>query len=339
MSTFHLFPQLAVELRLAIWRECLPYRTCEMDIPSGNIVFGLRYDDPPPCKLSDTTYMNGRPPVISRVCRESRAVAFETGCFPGFSEDRPYWVSGTIVTWNAWEDSARDSVHLNWTPTYRADYISTGSPLYCLAWETTQMRRGGSMMISFLDHSGFHENSLSQMIDTLRRLPSWVIVVGVVVIHTDFRTAAATGLFGLLGDGRIQIVDVSDRARVNAFFDLGDKSECHIADELERTMKIDPFERLREHLHQHHITNSPDLRRGSVDSIEQRLREFIVKTFGSEEVVPPMRPAIMFRLCTRMCNHSGDTENNPSAASTTIRGGRGRGRGRGLARARGRGGL
>lgn len=79
--------------------------------------------------------MNGRPPVISRVCRESREVAFETGNVPVFSEDIPLdaqWSSGNSVT-DPWLDHARDSVHLNWTPVYEADYISNGSLLHCLA--------------------------------------------------------------------------------------------------------------------------------------------------------------------------------------------------------------
>ena len=342
MSTFHIFPRLPVELRLAIWRECLPHRTCELDIPLDSIVFNLQ-TNAPSCKLWDTTYMNGRPPIISRVCRESRAVAFETGRFRVFSEDMPqdaWWSSGNTVSLDAWEDYTRDSVHLNWNSAYSADYISNGSPLHCLAWSATQMRHGGSLMISFLADSVYHDISISQRIDALVRLPRWVVVIRVVVVHTDFRTSAATGLFGLLGDACIQVVDVSDKPRVNAFFDLGNRSECHVVDVSDEETVITPFDLLNVSERQSHVTDGQDLHRDSVESIKQRLRDVIVKTFGSEESVPPMHPAIMFRLCTRMCNHPSNIEDSLSPTSIQMRGGRGRGSGRGrnLARGRGRGG-
>lgn len=124
-------------------------------------------------------------------------------------------------------------------------------------------------MIDYLYPSLGH--NISQRIDAFRQLPSWVVVMRVVVVHADFRTAAATGLFRLLGDARVQLIDVSDEARVNAFFDFAEGSE-----------------------RKGHVTVHQDLHRDSVESMEQKLREVIIKTFGSEELMPAMHPAIMF---------------------------------------------
>lgn len=283
--------------------------------------------------------MNLRAPVISHVCSESRAVAFETGGFPRYQYVPPgaYWTSGNLTINNAWEDPVRDAVHLNWNPAYKADLISNGSPLHRLVWIATRMRRGSSMMISFLADSPHQDIPVSRRIDALWRLPSWVIVVGVVVIHVDFGTAAATGLFGLLGDAPLQIVDISDRARVNALFNLGDKSEGRIVEQLEEPMYNINYVRPNDRPDRRYVLTSQDLRSDSIEAIEQRFRDVIVKTFGSEEAVPPMRPAIMFRLCNLMCNPSDDREDGPSATSTQSRGGRGRGRGRGGELGRGRG--
>lgn len=74
---FDFFSQLPAELRLLIWRLCLPNRVVELDYPWGQSV----NFDPllPPCRSTRTTDLNRQAPVITRVCRESRLVAFETG--------------------------------------------------------------------------------------------------------------------------------------------------------------------------------------------------------------------------------------------------------------------
>ena len=78
---FHLFPQLPPELREEVWRYCLPYRVFELDHPAHFNVFEYPPEDENavPCMLGITTVMNGRPPLICRVCRESRAVASKAG--------------------------------------------------------------------------------------------------------------------------------------------------------------------------------------------------------------------------------------------------------------------
>lgn len=79
----------------------------------------------------------------------------------------------------------------------------------------------------------------------------------------------------------MQIVDVSDQADVDAVFDL--------TEECERKGKP----RARQ-----------CFRRESADSLRQELTDTIIKQFGSQQQAPRMYPALMFRLCTKMCNHS-----------------------------------
>lgn len=84
-TTFHLFPWLPIELRFEIWRLCLPHRVCEKDLAFYHISFDRPDDNTPtPCFLYQTTEVNGRPPVITRVCHESRAVALKTGGYYEF---------------------------------------------------------------------------------------------------------------------------------------------------------------------------------------------------------------------------------------------------------------
>ena len=120
---FSLFPQLPVELRQDIWRCCLPSRVWEMTYANKNIIYCLPDDwkGPWPCELRHTTLINKSPPLISRVCRDSRSVAFETGSIlPDDFDRRPpeaSWMSWADVR-KTWQDRARDAAHLNWTSAY-----------------------------------------------------------------------------------------------------------------------------------------------------------------------------------------------------------------------------
>jgi len=52
-----------------------------------------------------------------------------------------------------------------------------------------------------------------------------MVVMRTIIIHASYKYAAKTDIFGLLGDAPVQIVDVSDEARVKAFFDFADESQ------------------------------------------------------------------------------------------------------------------
>lgn len=308
-STFHLFPELPPELRLMIWRECLPRRVHQLDNLFEDVVFDLPRGDVSPCNLFATTYMNGRPPVITRVCRESRVVALESSGSEDYWGDIPLearWYSDTTV--DGWLDPARDSVHLNWIPRYYPEYDGYGSPLHALAWEAARVRGGGSFMIGYLKPM----TRESVPIEIIRQQPKWMVVMRVIVVHATPEAGAKTGLFGLLGDARVQLVDVSDEARMNAYFDLAEEWE-----------------------HKGRVHTSQDLHRVSADSMEKELRNSIVETYKSEEseslpALPIMRPVIMFRFCSDMCNHEGYTTRTvPDRIRKRLYPGRGRGRGRG----------
>ena len=302
---FPLFPKLPAELREEIWRYCLPHRYRELDQPVADIVFFApdNQDGPWPCDLYHTTDMNARPPLISRVCHESRCVAFKTGgTLPRYpSAGWPVearWHSG-LENEEAWHDRARDAVHLNWEPACDPEYTSSGSPLHCLSWDASHESVGGSMTIRCLDPSfdehqldgvdytrapGPFRNSLNpdklRDLEALERQAEWLVVLRIIVVHSDFKAAAATGLFGLLGDARVQVIEVSEEARIEAFFDLAEACERKTS-----------------------VTVRQDFHRESADSMKEKLSKSIVERFRSQKLAEAMRPAIMFRLCTQMCNH------------------------------------
>lgn len=66
---------------------------------------------------------------------------------------------------------------------------------------------------------------MEERFGTLQRLRHGIVVMRIIVVHTTFETAARTGLFRLLGDACIQLVDAFDGPRLNAFFDFAEKCE------------------------------------------------------------------------------------------------------------------
>jgi hypothetical protein len=61
---------------------------------------------------------------------------------------------------------------------------------------------------------------MEERIGALQKLRRGAVIMRINVVHTTIENAAKAGLFGLLGDAPIQIVDVSDTQRLDAFFDL-----------------------------------------------------------------------------------------------------------------------
>lgn len=252
---FHFFSQLPTELRLAIWRICLHNRVDEIDYPwDEGVNF---YPNLPPCKLQQTTDINRRAPVISRVCHESRMVAFETGYYrdEGWPPQEAPWHSNLLVE-RTWLDPCRDIILLNWTPTYSAGYCGQGSALDSLAWNAAKAR-GGSFMFDYLESTRDGEVDLRERIGALQKLQH--VVMHLIVVHTTFETAAKTGLFGLLGDACIQLVDVSDEARLHALFDFAEKCESEANGS---------------------ITSKQDFRRQSPKSVKKILNDKLGRRFG-----------------------------------------------------------
>ncbi|KAK4938100.1 hypothetical protein LTR10_021421 [Elasticomyces elasticus] len=252
--SFHYFPQLPPELRDEIWRYCLPQRIRELDIPLAENVYDLKLGQEQilPCQLQNTTSINGRSPLIQRVCRESRAVANETGSHPTRSDEGS--IAGTEI-WNSstvrddvWRDPTRESVHLNWSRVYEVDFWSDGpgSPIEFLAWHVTRLGGVGSFMAECIsssygpqwspgDWSFCHDRNRKKDFAALQTHPRWLVVMQVIVVHLDARAAATMGLFGLLGDSCVQIVDVAEKARVKEYFD---RAEHCVAERRDRSSQV-----------------------------------------------------------------------------------------------------
>lgn len=246
-SSFHLFPKLPQELRDAIWRECLPRRVIEIDIPTEEVMFELAQlpledfdDDDRPihrelsCNMRKTSMINAKPPIISRVCRESRAVAFETGSLlehPRVSEE-PHLHQHISIS-KRWVDRARDTVaHLHVNP-YSNFWVggrneATGHPIQLLRdvmLPANGMRSMSDKLLSRL------RNSSRDLVESLSEI---LVCLQVLVLHTDEEPAIQSGLFGRIGEERIVMVDLFDEKRIKKFRDFWSRHQ-RSRDELTET--------------------------------------------------------------------------------------------------------
>ena len=282
-NMFHLFSLLPTELRLAIWRECLPRRVIEID----HIFDDWQAESPVPCRSpAVTTGINTKLPVITRVCRESRAVAFERAeRLPIPKEgDEGDWSWQLEVMPRPWLDRTRDAIHLNWAPLWEIESESIGDPLGHLLWLAAETKvESISISAVLLLHTrdfpeGYHNIkwNWAQLADLLRRRPTWPVMIwDPVVVHTNASTAA--GLFGLLGDSRVHLVDVEDKPRIKQFLDLAELPGVTVSSDLASLAEDG----------------------GAIALAIQDAQHAVATIFGPEEVPPVMQWVIMFRLCTR----------------------------------------
>ena len=355
MMEFHAFTQLPIEIQDEIWRLCLPYRVCELDpsldrtLISGD---GLQDIAVQTCDLRYTSCMNAKPPAIAYVCRASRKLAFKAGghCV-GPLVRRTDYVAPSPADRDVWLDPARDVVHMNWT-TVESHWLSileTAHPVHYLASESESLLncgKHGPLRISYLEpsrlarlsipfeipggpsirpsHALSSSGTMSSINNSLDwywerpdyQLPNWPVVTRIVVVHCDWKTAAATGLFGHLGDAWIQIVDKTDNVRLDKIWKL---VEQHRPEALRQCRCDGPLK-------------SPPMTRF-------HFRQFALTGphLWSEEMARALHPAIMFRLCTRKCTHAeyyhrrSREESDKRIAQRASYRGRGRGRGRGRA--------
>ncbi|KAG9547080.1 hypothetical protein KCU71_g13691, partial [Aureobasidium melanogenum] len=174
-----------------------------------------------------------------------------------------------------------------------------GYPINCMIWESRRFSATPSIVFESINNLTFgppppeiirpdglrqsipNPNEKAEFINAYKTLPSWLVVMRIVVVHSDLHSAAATGLFGLLGDAPVQIIPVFEEAKIDSFYGLAERCERG-----------------------QDVTASQDFTRKSADEMRQELRDEVWSRFNSEDLVAIMHPAIMFRLCTQMCNHN-----------------------------------
>ncbi|KAF2221565.1 hypothetical protein BDZ85DRAFT_301791 [Elsinoe ampelina] len=286
--TFSLFSRLPKEIRLQIWRHCLPYRVIELDKPDEN---DICFDEP---FAGDRTItrMNALPPCLTRVCAEARGVAFETGSLQRhpfvyglgrdyYHDDYPEWATSYSEPL-LWMDPRRDRILTHYTRTTQFEMDRAelpGDPIkYAIHHASHLENAEPSIFWALIDqYLDFHDPdergdfsrwSTRQLADIIRTVPSWTVVVGG-PIFVFAEPGELTGFFGLLDDAPVQIVDAYDKALLCSYLSLGEMPG---------------------------ITVSMQISAVDVEDAIVRVQESIAWLFGSQHDTPVFHPAVMFRL-------------------------------------------
>lgn len=326
---FHYFAQLPKELQLAIWRECLPRRVVELDAPHQVITsmdLDAELQGTTGCELWHTSRVNVRPPVISRVCRDSRTLALAKA---GFVISLDARVAFGCSMSRFWLDRARDIVHLNWEPAYDPQFVRIGDPL------TYWMSVAAGAVGASLTEDGFqtiinsHESSLTAK-SFVGMAKCCHICLKMVSIHADAESAIHSGLFGTLGEERIVLVDARDNDRKKQFKNFwenhgsqSDRQAAHFFDmyasedgvgwanrTIENLRMVWLARLWRQQVTENGTENMGDawLERTEEDRdmmpfVGHRRKPNLQNSWMSATIqsLPVLLPTIMFRLCTQRC--------------------------------------
>ncbi|KAH8820703.1 hypothetical protein F5884DRAFT_58522 [Xylogone sp. PMI_703] len=216
VAEFPLFPNLPLELRRTIWRLCLPRRIVEIDWPDNRT--GLIR-----CDMRRGSRLNTRYPIITRVCRESRTIAFENGHI--MEKDR----DPRTASWQPWSffpdrwfDPTTDIIHMNWNgfPDASSEQVESDRLPFFL-WKTRKAKHA-SITVNFL--GGFKHRTFFGWMNTKYDLAEhhkiYLVTLEIINLHVSRSDAIDSGLFGRLGEEHVKLVDVFDRETISKYHEL-----------------------------------------------------------------------------------------------------------------------
>ncbi|KAJ4291372.1 hypothetical protein N0V88_005965 [Collariella sp. IMI 366227] len=245
---FHRFGNLPTELRLQIWSYCIPGpRVVEMDFPVSIQHLTIPAGFPRALWSSPA----GRVPLLSRVCREARSVvlnrvqyvtwtnALDNELADGDSTACPleYWSDWGVDAPVRFREGI-DIVHLNWHCGYeRVDMLNDAQ----YPWETFQWLANHAAAASvsadlLLPFEPPRENPHTNQMPSLEREEMkyfsprrvYYVVLTIVEIHISTEEAARAGIFGVLGEEPIRLVDPRDTLAVARFREVWSRHQTGV---------------------------------------------------------------------------------------------------------------
>jgi hypothetical protein len=249
MSTvsFPYFSQLPLELRRMIWMQCLPHRIAEEDTPD---CFFSGYRSNQACDARHTTRQNAQPPTIAFVNSESRQVVLEQGRILESVEGNDlkwlwvqprrdilhlnwtrmlYAIQG--VDYDATGPTVEFLLHatdLGMRPSVVAELIHPFNLKAVLYDADGSDASDSAEPFDYYGNPNIPEatyhykkpDDVRDIVDMLTWGKSQItlhVALAGVSLHITREAALSSGLFGLLGDAPVQMVDVDDEARLRGF--------------------------------------------------------------------------------------------------------------------------
>ena len=363
-TSFPHFALLPTELRLAIWTLCLPgRRVFELDslqtkhqavLPAGV------------CPRGGGPYLRelswphrGLTPVIAHVCREAREVASnharhhhayvmgEEGETDDAGAPYPPWTEFNAT------DPVRfrrglDVVHLNWANIYGSQtnvcWVKA-CPLPTFQWLANQAAAASvtaELLAPFKPgcgdpHDDFSATLRSEQTKYFSRHVFYYVVLTMVEIHMSDDDAARAGVFGVLGEEPLQLVDPSDTAALARFRDARRGRQAPLEEpDIDEffSRAIDHADVYRDHVDQwRRQLEDMWLRRMTLDPVYRPGWQVQEQIFDGDwwrgkanrehpwvqsqlAQMPHFEPAVMFRHCADRCDWAQHARSQGGAPST-----------------------
>jgi hypothetical protein len=177
------------------------------------------------CYLDLTTTQNSKPPFITRVCHESREVAFETGNFTD-SEIEERLQCTELQNLPLWFDPTHRIVAWYWAPDLgiRVDGHDERQPeiMSYFLWHVAQALNALILArrlytFKYLDGPGYAAFLDEDNLSAISRWKDWLVCIKIVPMHLTPDEAFKSNLFGLTGEEPIQLVNPADTKRRRRF--------------------------------------------------------------------------------------------------------------------------
>ncbi|RJE21624.1 hypothetical protein PHISCL_06030 [Aspergillus sclerotialis] len=328
-TEFTCFSFLPAELRIIIWKLCLPTRVTEIDAWTFNSLHCA------PWKSQNTFMLNSMPPVIMSVCREARQVALKEGCYLCFRNKDSK--NNAILT-NAcrppcaWVTPATGILCLDFAIRYKHDV----KMLVSFHDDLVKKFRAASISVWFIGKWDGVSDFLSMLSwnlpDELETRKEWLVNMMSIVIKVPKVLAIELGLFGMNADEPIKLVDASDHEAIEKYYRLslkvlaaGEKPRWYFYVILEQTKRLQRWSEdvknwwvaakfLKDRELNKDVPDDlweglgkkPDM--GTVRRVDFRhhpVNHKLPWVKEKLESMPILRPTIMFRLCLLDCAQEG----------------------------------
>ncbi|KAI1465920.1 uncharacterized protein F4812DRAFT_460899 [Daldinia caldariorum] len=198
---FTCFKNLPPELRLQIWEECLPSRSVPMhDSTHRDVEADLEHTAPPAGPL---------PPLIGRVCRESRDVALKHGSV----QKTAFW--DTPV----WFNRKTDHIYIGadeeerWMPSRNEESANEGMELLVHDRNIPLSIDRGIVFVSDQGYPNGYEFARWTLERAAERMECNV-VLSHVTMHATHEQAVASGLFGHFAEETPAYIDIEDDSKI-----------------------------------------------------------------------------------------------------------------------------
>ncbi|KAI8952551.1 hypothetical protein F4801DRAFT_577313 [Xylaria longipes] len=221
-TSFPHFTRLPTEIRLMIWRCCLPPRIVEVIWEQYHCIFGPLGIDKTWTDIALSLPV--KPPLISRVCRESREEALFRAKYdierpiklsrcPGYAHPEPTWRERV----NLWFDKSIDTIifhsHSISAPSISLDRSGNGDRE--ISTKLRDILSDSSIPLCIgrsLSQGGRHQMTrfVKWAFEYIATRKECTVVIGEMQLHTTYQKACESGLFGHFAEADVVHIDVND---------------------------------------------------------------------------------------------------------------------------------